>query len=158
MELTTKPFFANNYDFLLENIDVGGVSENQDQYTRLIKSVKNFQPVSVEIKIPLPKDKSKTNKFRIIFGPSKIKAQSLYSIFTFDKIVEVDEGILNQNQGNYESKSNALHNLERSLRNERLLRKVSDLIVSDIPLNEIANNIAQFENTYTPTYVIIKKT
>jgi signal transduction histidine kinase len=128
---------GKNYDFLFSDIDVDAASEEQLEYIRLIKDVKRFNQCSIIINIKDFKSGEK-NKFKVDFNPTKLPDGSCSnSTFSFEKI----EATVNQNE---EKKTNIalVRNLERTLHNERLLREIGALIISDLPIKQIAQKIS----------------
>ncbi len=143
---------GKSYDFLFNDVDFDYSSEDQIEYIRLIKAVKDFHQSSVIVSLQDHKGESKKVKLKIVFAPladfyKGIKAEitqtnfnpDLYAIFTFEEFE------LNITTTENQSNSNVvlLKNLERALRNERLLREVGYLIVSDLSIGEIAREIAK---------------
>lgn len=128
---------GKNYDFLLSDIDVDSASDDQLEYIRLIKDVKRFNQCSVILNI-LDRRNQEKNKFKINFDPIKLPDGTCdNATFSFEKIIAV----ANQNE---EKKTNIalVRNLERTLHNERLLREIGALIISDLPIKQIAQKIA----------------
>lgn len=136
---------GKNYDFLFTDFDLDYASEEQLEYVRLIKSVKDFHPCSVITSLPTHEFEALKDKFKITFAPDNFSANDVHhrAIFIFEKMAE--EEILAPEKIKEQSHSNVmlLRNLERTLRNERLLREVGNLIISDLPIQEIAQNIAK---------------
>lgn len=126
---------GKNYDFLFDDIDVGYSSETQLEYVRLVKDVRDNRPCSVVVDLKSLKVNAEKTKFKVEYSPIEINKS--YSVFTFE---ESDSLFIRQNS-NHEV--GFLKNLERALHNERLLREISYLVVSDMPLQEIAQNIAK---------------
>ena len=136
---------GKNYDFLLSSIDIDKQIEDKSEYIRLIESIKNKKQVSVEIFIP-----AYSQKFKISYTPyfiGKNIYSENYAVFTFEPIkisndsTEFAERV---------SKSNIilLKNLERTLRIERLLREVANLILSDVKVEDIARDISKILYDY----------
>ncbi|MDA0902289.1 MAG: GAF domain-containing sensor histidine kinase, partial [Proteobacteria bacterium] len=133
-----KRVLGNSYDFIFQKIDIDYNSDNQEQYSKLLRAVKNFQSVSVDIDIVDLDDDSKSDNYRVTFSPSDFNDEDLYCFFTFEKLAKV------KGSSTTSSKPTALiKNLERTLRNERTLRKVSDIIVSDTSISDIARSVAE---------------
>ena len=110
---------------------------------RLIKAVKNFQPCSTIIGIPSHNIESTSVKYKVAFNPSNFKyVQGIrHATFMFEKVennrpakVVVEDK---------RSSSNLALDLERALHNERLLREVGSLIISDLEIYEIAKKVAK---------------
>jgi signal transduction histidine kinase len=130
---------GNSYDFLLQSAgeDYGSVSHFD--YTKLIKAVKSLQIADVKVNIRYPKNHSKSVDFKVTFVPSSYKTENIYCIFGFEKLntnnsefvdVDIEPTIL-------------IQNLERALRNERILRSVSDMIASEPDLGNTAVKISK---------------
>ncbi len=130
---------GNNYDFLLQNdnIDYGSVS--YFDYINLIKAVKSLQVSDVKVNIRYPKDRNKSDDFKVAFVPSRYKTDNIYCVFSFKKLA-----ISNDEFFNDEPDLTALiQNLERTLRNERILRNISDMIAYEPNLKEISIKILE---------------
>ncbi len=130
---------GNSYDFLLQSAgeDYGSVSHFD--YTKLIKAVKSLQITDVKVNIRYPKNHNKSDDFKVTFVPSSYKTENIYCIFGFEKLNTnnsefVDVGI---------EPTILIQNLERALRNERILRSVSDMIASETNLKNIATKISK---------------
>jgi len=130
---------GNGYDFLLQSAgeDYGSVSHFD--YTKLIKAVKSLQISDVKVNIRYPKNHGKSDNFKVAFVPSRYKTDNIYCVFNFVK--------LNTNNSEFADNSVEptilIQNLERALRNERILRSVSDMIASEANLKNIAVKISK---------------
>ncbi|MES2677603.1 MAG: GAF domain-containing sensor histidine kinase [Pseudomonadota bacterium] len=129
---------GNNYDFLLQGEDVEYGSNNYFEYINLIKAVKSLQVTNIKVSIPYPKDKNKIEEFKVSFVPSRYKTRNIYCVFSFEQLAK------NAQEENDGTHSIALiQNLERAIRNERMLRSISDLIASEANLKGIAQTIVK---------------
>jgi signal transduction histidine kinase len=130
---------GNNYDFLLQSTsdDYGSVSHFD--YTKLIKAVKSLQIADVKVNIRYPKSQSKSDDFKVTFVPSRYKTDNIYCVFSFEKLNTNNIDFAN---GDVEP-TVLIQNLERALRNERILRSVSDMIASEPNLKDIAVKISK---------------
>jgi len=140
---------GKGYDFLFEDIDIDYSSEDQIEYVRLVKSVKDFHFCVVNIAISNhDHEEPKKVRFKITFSPNKSIGSDgyHYATLTFEDL-GVDENKIDdkeqENQGGKRSTSTLFKNLERSLRKERLLREVGALIISDSPISDVAQEIAR---------------
>lgn len=157
-----KPFFEDfgidyvnligkSYDFFFEDLDLDYSSEDQIEYVRLIKSVKDFHECAIIITISDHKDADSKEKFKISFLPSEeSEITKRHAIFTFEKIALEDQELSEvasketiENASSNKAGSMILNNLERTLRKERILRQVASLIISDIPIRDIAQEISK---------------
>ncbi len=129
---------GNNYDFLLQQESIGFGSDSYFDYVNLIKVVKNLQVADIKIAIVHPNNKNKTEEFKVSFVPSRYNTKNIYCVFTFE--LWAQNGA-EENEKNYSD--TLIQNLERAVRNERLLRSVSDLIGSELDLKEIAQTIVK---------------
>ena len=149
---------GKSYDFLFNDFEFDYSSEDQIEYIRLVKAVKDFQTISVIVSLQDHKEEMKKIKLKITFTPLENEAYKTeekdennsdepfdlkhryFAIFTFEEFK-----IATQKQVKSVSGPNVtlLKNLERALRNERLLREVGYLIVSDLPIRDIASEIAK---------------
>ncbi len=135
---------GNNYDFLLQNDNVDYGSVNYFDYITLIKAVKSLQVADVKVNIRYPKDKNKSDDFKVTFIPSRYKTKNIYCLFSFDKLIA---GINEFSNGELEPNI-LIQNLERALRNERILRSVSDMIASEPNLTDVAVKISRIMCQY----------
>lgn len=131
-----------SYDFLFEDIDLTYSSADQVEYTQLILAVKEFREFDGVISLYDFSNPKQKIKFKISFIPHFVQdTVERYALFIFEKI---DFNANHLPQQNISKKSPLLlKNLERSLRNERLLREISGLIISDLALDKIASTIAK---------------
>ena len=135
---------GQNYDFLFSDIDLDNYSEDQAEYARLIKAVRDQQQCSIILTTSMENIKYGNFKLHISYTPHLIKTHKSvrnYAIFSFIKI----EKDLNENANKLKSQSNVvlLRSLERTLRNERTLREVANLIISDVQIDNLARTIAK---------------
>ncbi len=136
---------GKNYDFLFADLDLDYSSEDQLEYVRLIKAVKDFHPCSVIISTSDYQSDSSRVRLKIDFNPISIidGEESHHATLTFKKIDtqenETEEFKKEAKMANH----NLLKNLERTLRSEKLLRQIGSLIISDLPIQEIAEEISQ---------------
>lgn len=159
-QISENDVLGKSYDFLFEEFDLDYASEDQIEYFRLIKDIKDFHPCSIIIGIP-DRSQNKKRRFKIDFEPEGFVDQlgRKHAKFTF--------GLIDANQSNSridskvkntidniereilsKSKSKAindsiLRNAQKTIYNERILRKVSSFIISDLSIGEIAQNIAK---------------
>lgn len=139
--VSQKDILGKNFDFLFDNIDAE-YSDNYLQYVALLKAVKNFKSIEVNIDIT---SQNGGGKYKISFHPNSFKSEYLYSIITFENALQsakdrsnfVDE--VKPNLGN----KTIIQKLERKLRSEAALRLISGIVVSDVPLKQIADNITK---------------
>ncbi len=137
---------GKSYDFLFADLDLDYSSEDQLEYVRLIKAVKDSHQCSVIISVSDHKGEGQRVRLKITFTPVEINSADVnklrhHATFSFEK-VESDEVFLAQ-ESDRKPHVALLRNLERTLRNERLLREVGSLIISDLPIRDIAQNIAK---------------
>lgn len=143
---------GKNYDFLFAG-DLDHDIDNQMEYARLIKAAKDFHECSIVIFIPgrylqiLKEDEDKT-RFKINFIPiEKTKDSSCHrAIITFER-VGVESEVVKDLKAK-KSNISLLRTLERSLRNERILREVANLMISDLPIDKVAQNVAKVLRDY----------
>jgi signal transduction histidine kinase len=133
---------GKNYDFLFTDLDFDYSSEDHMEYIRLIKSVKDFHSCSVIISTS---DSQIGYRLKVDFNPivNSDGESGRYATFAFTKI---ESEFLENDFSKKETRAanqNLMKNLERTLRNERLLRQVGSLIISDLGIREIANEIAK---------------
>lgn len=130
---------GKSYDFLFEDFDIGYSNEFQLEYVRLVKDVKDSRPCSIIAELKDLKPEPSKVKVKIDYNP--VDEDGIYSTFTFENFNIADDKV----SAIVHKKKDVgmLKNLERALHNERLLREISYLIVSDTPLQEISENIAK---------------
>lgn len=138
--LSEEDVIGKSYDFLFSDFDIGYSSEGQIEYIRLVKSVKDLHPCSIITNLADYKPEPSEIKFKIDFVPIIDEKVKNYSIFMFEKVEVV---LLPEDRREGDSDVGLLKNLERTLYNERLLREVGYLIVSDLPIQQVAENIAK---------------
>ena len=133
---------GENYDFIFDEIDPDYSSRDQSERVRLVRAIKNFEQCSVIICISSTKPDLIKSRFEITFTPKTSSSNDL-DIFTF-KPVENDDVHAQHPHDN----SELLDSLERSLSNERLLREINSLIISDSPIGKIAQGVAEILGEY----------
>ncbi len=135
---------GKSYDFLFSDLDLDYSSEDQIEYVRLIKAVKDFHEASVIVSLSNQAVESVKMRLKVTFSPCKTDANRdhHHAILTFEKM-EIDAKKFEEFKGEGKSNVVLLRNLERTLRNERLLREVGSLIISDLAIDEVARNIAK---------------
>lgn len=143
-----EDLLGKSYDFLLEEIDVSYSSDDQLEYIRLVKSVKNREECSIVLKLDNHfEGEHQIAKFKINFKPAKSEdLEKFYALFFFEKISEeiIENDNIKTKKENIKTQNQSLvKNLERALSNEKLLREISYLIISDKSVKEIAQNIAK---------------
>ncbi|MFT6076927.1 MAG: signal transduction histidine kinase [Myxococcota bacterium] len=126
---------GNNYDFLLQDHDIDYGSDHYFEHANLIKAVTSLQISDVKVTIPHPKNKEKIEEFTVRFMPSRYKTTSIYCIFSFEKLQ------LKTNKNQYSDAR--INGLERSIKNERLLRTIGGLIAANPNLKKIAGEIVK---------------
>ncbi len=144
-ESDAEDLIGRSYDFLFDNIDVNYSSEDQLEYIRLVKSIKDLHECSIVTKLTHRHEGELQNaRFKINFTPfldkeNRTANKKYYAIFTFEKLnndIVEDTIIKTQNQ-------QLVKNLERALHSEKLLREISYLIISDQPVKDIAQAISK---------------
>jgi signal transduction histidine kinase len=141
-DIALHNLIGKNYDFLFTDLDFDYSSEDHMEYIRLIKSVKDFHSCSVIISTS---DSQIGYRLKVDFNPivNSDGESGRYATFAFTKI---ESEFLENDFSKKETRAvnqNLMKNLERTLRNERLLRQVGSLIISDLEIREIANEIAK---------------
>lgn len=133
---------GKSYDFLFDDFDLDYSSEDNIEYVRLIKAVKDYHQCSVIVNISNRAENSEKTRVKINFSPTILDQNkgSRYSIFTFEKVYPISDQYYNKIDGN--ANETLLRNFQRRLRGEKLLREVANLIISDLSIKEIAKNIA----------------
>jgi len=135
---------GQNYDFLFSDVDLDNYSEDQAEYARLIKSVRDQQQCSVVLTTSVENIKYGNFKLHITYSPYLVRNDKFtrnYGIFSFIKI----ENAKKEDSNTLKTRSNIilLRSLERTLRNERTLREIANLIISDVQIDNLARTIAK---------------
>lgn len=144
---------GKSYDFLFADLDLDYSSEDQMEYVRLIKAVKDFHSCALIISLSNHKSELSKIRFKISFEPV-LNSDSVHrhAIFIFEKMelevpqLQNKETPQDQPAPSATLKSQSvtlLKNLERTLRSERLLREIGALIITDLPIHDIAQKIAK---------------
>ncbi len=142
--IAAEDLIGKSYDLLFDDVDINYSSEDQLEYIRLIKTIKDLHECSVVMKLHhIHENEQQVAKFKITFKPVFIGAderhKKFYAIFTFEKISgENVEEARKQSQN-----QQLVKNLERALNSEKLLREISYLIISDKAVKDIAQVIAK---------------
>ncbi len=142
-DIPSHNLIGKNYDFLFTNLDFDYSSEDHMEYVRLIKSVKDFHSCSVIISTLDIQNIG--YRLKVDFNPI-VDADGeggRYATFTFTKIESEVSDDENAKKETRTANQNLMKNLERTLRNERLLRRIGSLIISDLEIKEIAQEIAK---------------
>lgn len=133
--------YGKSYDSLFADVSSEHSREEQLEYIELIKAVKNFQLHSLNATLQLNDRRKSRERFNITFEPNEFSNEhAKRSIFTFRKAAP---GGKVHNPISTKLDSYSAMNMERILRHERLLREVSNLIISDLNISEIAYQIAE---------------
>ncbi len=144
-DLDEKRVVGQNYDFLFSDLDIDNYSEDQAEYARLIKAVRDHHQCSVVLTTSIENIKYGNFKLHISYSPHLIKNDKIernYGIFTF---IKIDNNKKLEESDKLKTRSNIilLRSLERTLRNERTLREVANLIISDAQIDNLARTIAK---------------
>jgi signal transduction histidine kinase len=141
--ISSYNLIGKSYDFLFDDFNLDYSSEDNIEYVRLIKAIKDRHQSSVIVNISNRKPKPSKSRVKIDFVPSSFGEldDRQYSTFTFEK-VQIPYRIENN------SNEVLLRNLQRRLLSEKLLREVANFIISDFPIKEIAQNIAKILNEH----------
>ncbi len=156
--ISGNDILGKSYDFLFEDFNLDYSSDDQVEYFRLIKDIKDFHSCSIIISIPTFFKSKEKRKFKIDFEPIEFidDLKRRHAKFTFYPILEINEDIANHVESDRNSKinpanvnkvgqknDNILKSVERALYNERLLRQISSFIISDLSINEVAKRVAK---------------
>jgi signal transduction histidine kinase len=136
--VSANNLIGKGYDFLFDDFNLDYSSEDNIEYVRLIKAVKDRHQSSVIVNISNRKPNPSKQRLKIDFVPSSFGESNdrQYSIFTFERVQIPNRIETNSNEA-------LLRNLQRRLLSEKLLREVANFIISDFPITEIAQNIAE---------------
>jgi hypothetical protein len=136
--VSANNLIGKGYDFLFDDFNLDYSSEDNIEYVRLIKAVKDRHQSSVVVNISNRKPSPSKQRLKIDFVPSSFGEfnDHQYSVFTFEKVQIPNRIETNSNEA-------LLRNLQRRLLAEKLLREVANFIISDFPITEIAQNIAE---------------
>ena len=145
-KLKKNKILGKSYDFLLQEFDIDYSSESQVEHFRLIRDLKDFHPCTIIVEINNYNTKTDSKKFKIDFIPKKYidKLGRRHAIFTFREISNDEYKVTSYKKDHYHaSNEDLLKNMERTLKNERLLRKISSFMISDLPISEVSYKIAK---------------
>ena len=144
-KIEKSKIIGKSYDFLLQEFDIDYSSESQLEHFRLIRDLKDFHPCTVIVEIFEYNSRTKSKKYKIDFEPQEYIDQlnRRHALFIFNQISQKDIKNNEVKKYNIAKNSDLIKNMERTLRNERLLRKVSSYIISDLPISEISYKIAK---------------
>lgn len=139
-DLEIKDIYGKNYDFLFNDLDLDYASDDQLEYVRLVKSVKSLKQCSIIIRISIPHKR----RFKVSFTPGNYidgeettsQKTEPYGIFVFEEVTVAESS-------NDEILALSVKNMERTLNNEKLLRQIGYLIISDLTLIDISQSIAK---------------
>jgi signal transduction histidine kinase len=144
-DIDEKRVVGQNYDFLFSEVDIDNYSEDQAEYARLIKAVRDHHPCSVVLTTSLENIKYGNFQLHVSYSTHLVKNDKInrnYAIFSFIKI-ENNKKLDDSNKLKTRSNIILLRSLERTLRNERTLREVANLIISDAQIDNLARTIAK---------------
>ena len=108
---------GQNYDFLFSDIDLDNYSEDQAEYARLIKAVRDQQQCSIVLTTSVDSIRYSNFKLHISYSPHIVKNEKFtrnYGIFSFIKI-ENDKKSEESNKLKTRSNIVLLRSLERTL-------------------------------------------
>ncbi|MDB2550381.1 GAF domain-containing sensor histidine kinase [Rickettsiales bacterium] len=126
-----KNIVGENFDIILDN-------DNDDletivEYNNLVKKISKTSSLNFSLNICNRDNHSE--KFAINFK-SKVSNDTKYCVFYFSS--NITDSVSNQSRAESSGQKNLVHNLERVLRNEKLLRISSDLMLKDESISEIS--------------------
>jgi len=156
-DVSNSEVLGKSYDFLFEEFNLDYSSEDQIEYFRLIKDVKDFHPCSIVVNLNDRTNIKSREKYKIDFEPDTFVDDlgRRHASFTFQPVSKVTQEIKKKEteEAEYREKNDReisrrkseslLKGMERSLRNERLLRQISSVIISDLPIDRISKEIAK---------------
>ena len=88
-DIDENAVIGQNYDFLFSDIDLDNYSEDQAEYARLIRAVRDRQPCSIVLTTSVENIKYSDFKLHISYSPHIVKNEKFtrnYGIFSFIKI------------------------------------------------------------------------
>lgn len=144
--LSEDKVIGQNYDFLFDDIELDNYSEDRAEYSRMIKSVRDKTSCSIVVSCSYEKTKISNYKLHITYSPLQANINGIvkdFAIFSFIKII--NENLIENDAKKIKSQANIslLRVLERTLRNERTLREIANLIISDEKIDNLAQAIAK---------------
>lgn len=148
-EISASNLIGKSYDFLFDDLDLDYSSEDNIEYVRLIKAIKDFRQCSVIVNLSNRAENPAKSRIKVDFSPINFVSanfdrdrQKRYSTFTFERLQEALPKVENN------ANEALLRNLQRKLRSEKVLREVSNLIISDLPIRDLAKSIANILAEY----------
>lgn len=135
---------GQNYDFLFDDVELDNFSEDQAEYSRLIKAVRDKTECVAVVSSSFEDFKYTNTKLHVSYVPHQIQSGEAvreYAIFSFIKVENNNES--DQAKPKARSNISLLRVLERTLRNERTLREIANLIISDEKIDNLAREIAR---------------
>lgn len=144
--LSEDRVIGQNYDFLFEDVELDNFSEDRIEYSRLIKAVRDKNKCSIVISSSYESAKANNYKIHVSYNPLQVYINNSLKDFAMFTFVKID------NFTNFESESKKIKSqanigllriLDRTLRNERTLREIANLIISDEKIDNLAREIAK---------------
>lgn len=157
-EVGEEDIVGKSYDFFCIDADLDSCAEDQLEYGRLIKAVRDNHECSVVVSAASGILNEHESGLHINFTPQiSANNQRSYGIFSFIKVKKFD----NKNDENsLLAMSNValLKTLERSLNSEKLLREIANMIIAESSIEVLANQIAKLlcENLKSDRCVVYK--
>jgi signal transduction histidine kinase len=139
--LQEEDIIGKNYDFFYIDADIDSQYEDQFEYGRLIKAVRDNHECSIVVSSLGRIVNAQGSDLHISFIPHNFEnSQRSYGILTFIKVNK--EGALAINKKT-DVNSSVLQNLERNLSIERLLREVAEMVICEESISNLATNLAK---------------
>ena len=139
-KVSSKSVVNKSYDFFYDNIDFDDFPEDRMEYSKLLHSIQNRKECEASLYLP-NYNRYHKKKIHIHYFPSITYDNVVfdnYHIFLYNKILISNTDIKTHPKANLQ----ILRNLERTLRAEKLLREISNLIITDLPIQKLSQKLA----------------
>ncbi|MCE3254819.1 MAG: sensor histidine kinase/response regulator hybrid protein [Rickettsiaceae bacterium] len=129
---------GSNFDFFLQKSGISYEMGGYFEYINLIRLVQNLLPSQVTISIP-NNIQGSIDQYVVNTVPVRYNTEKTYCIFTFVKVLSAK----NFKEETNPISSHVIQHLERAVRNEKLLRNVTDSISTGSDLKEVSQSVAK---------------
>ena len=137
---SAKSIINKSYDFFYDNLDFDDFPEDRIEYSRLLNSIQDRKECEASLHLP-NYNRYYKNKIHIHYLPSIVYDNIVfdnYHLFLYTKTLVSNTDVKSHSKENLQ----ILRNLERTLRTEKLLREISNLIIIDLPIQKLAQKLA----------------
>ncbi len=139
-KFSAKSIINKSYDFFYDNLDFDDFPEDRIEYSRLLHSIQERKECEVSLHLP-NYNRYHKNKIHIHYLPAIVYDNIVfnnYHLFLYTKTLVSNTDVKSHSKANLQ----ILRNLERTLRTEKLLREISNLIITNLPIQKLAQKLA----------------